>query len=274
MAVALDHISLLEAHEVNGTIRRMTRRARVTDVDIGIDYHALNAVLNEVGVPALHSTPTGVEFAQLILVARKPKLLHDPSCWDIDLDYEHILEGPNQNLSLPTFGTIFGKTKVSVQQKTTNLYRENGIGDQKTITVSHTFPSLDSKNPGKAFSQGGEVTIYQPQRNLHFSGHYATPFPWVLANYLIASINSSTWVGQGETEWMCVEVAWELMKLGRYQFEFNFQHNPDGWNPTAVFIDEDTGRPPVGLKKDVGYKVVPYHRKRDFNAVFNAFFGF
>ena len=56
----------------------------------------------------------------------------------------------------------------------------------------------------------------------------------------------------------------------RYFFTFEFQRNPDTWDPTAVFIDDRTQRPPANLKdnsEETGFKTIQYLPGVDFNEV-------
>ncbi len=48
---------------------------------------------------------------------------------------------------------------------------------------------------------------------------------------------------------------------------FEFQLNPDGWDPTVIFIDDRTGKPPPDLVPNVGYKTVTKMPACDFESV-------
>ena len=49
--------------------------------------------------------------------------------------------------------------------------------------------------------------------------------------------------------------------------DYEFQYNPDTWDPTVRFIDSVTGKPPKDLVKDVGYKTVKKMPSCDFESV-------
>lgn len=277
--VRMDKIDTTSLEEVNGVIVKLERRAVITGANTAsMDYRALNEALAIAGVPVAGSRLTGTGYDHLVLVRRRPKVISSRKDFFVDLDYEPVLAGPNQdftNLGFP--GIVYGRTRCSVVQKNTNFRLEldpGGTGQyfKKQITVQHTYPPDDPDFAGETQTQGGEVSFYDPQRTLSFEGYRDTLLPWVMANFLIASINTNSWASQGPKEWMCTEVSWNMMKKGRYHFGFEFQHNSDTWDPMAVFIDSRTGRPPVGLVEDVGYKRVSRHREVNFNAAFNAFF--
>lgn len=279
--VRIDRLDLLTCEEHLGAIRKLTRKARIVGfITAPTSYLALNAVLAKAGIPAPGSFLDGDANSQLVLVSRIPTLLDDRSAYDVVLNYEHILDGSNQNFSGGgnPFGSIFGKTKCSVQQKKTNFYREKGVGNKKQITVAHRWPSSgpnrDQDNPGVLHVQGGEVDVFIPQRTYHCEGYYDTIVPWVIADFLIATVNNTTWNNKPAREWMCTEVSWEMLRLKprRYRFGFEFQHNPDGWDPQVVFIDPRTQRPPQELVPGFGYKTIVYYKPVNFNQMFNGFF--
>lgn len=269
--VKIDRIDTLRATERNGVIRNLTRRARVINLT-STDYTVLWTSLAQAGIPASGSRLTGTGFEELILVERSPAIV-DEATVDVDLGYEHVLDG-NQDLIDPSGqrGIIYGKTRCSIQQTTTNFYRANGVGPQQQVIVAHRFPEDDPDYPDETVEQGGEITVFLAQRNLQFEGFIDTRAPWALANALIASINSGSWCNQGPHEWMCTEVQWQRWKEGRYKFSFEFQHNSDTWNPTAVFVDQRTGKPPPNLVANVGYQTIPYHKLVNYNRAFNSYF--
>lgn len=278
-----DHIDGMSIEEVNGVIRKLQRLVRVKASKafptVSPDYRAMKQILDEPTVPQPNTTLTQAGLEHLTLVKRSARIPPntDNKTFDVVCDYEHILDGPNQNLfngNALLGGTIYGKTRCSVQQKTTNFYKKDGNGPQTQILTRHTYPLTDENFPGKTHIAGGEVTVYQAHRNFNFQGYRNTNAPWLLADNLIGAINRGSWMNHGETEWMCTEVEWYMEKQGRYRFAFEFQHNPDGWNPTVVFIDRITQRPPPGLMpgEGRGYWTVLYHKRINFNAQFNAFF--
>lgn len=275
----IDRIDLLSLKEVNGAVVQMSRKALVVDLTpLPTDYQGLMRALEVAGIPAQGSTPTGTGLELLRLVERNPKVLRDSSNYEVFLEYEHILQGANQNIGNPApAGVIYGKTKASLSQKPTNFYREQRYGFPKLITVSHTWPDNDEHGrAGQTDTQGGEIQVWVPERTLHFEGFRDTNAPWALERFLTGAININWWANEPPFYWKCMECQWQIMRratpFNRYHFVFEFQTNYDTWNPRAVFIDPHTGRPPPNLVAETGYKDIPYDRRINFNQAFTAFF--
>ncbi len=284
----IDRDDTLSLTEEQGVVTGMKRRVRVTNLT-STDYSVLLAGLTQAGVPAQGTGLTGTAFSELVLCKREVNLLSgDPSTVDVDLIYGTILENQNISSTTLTGGILYGKTRCNIQQSTTNLYQVNGQGPVQQVVVGHTYPADDPDFPGQYFAQGGEINVYLPVSNTNYEGYIDTSTPWFTADYLIGTINSETFLSAAPFYWMCTEVQWHRLgvttvgtkAVPRYKFSFEFQYNPDTWNPFAVFIDDRTGRPPPGLYAPgtqpdgtaPGWLYVPYHRTVNFNSAFAAYF--
>jgi hypothetical protein len=269
--VLQDRIDTLELEERNGVIRSMTRVCRVMfkPEEVKGNYQILSQsllALDAVGLTYL-SDLSGVDrYDALVLVGRSPKLVGDPGCVDVTLKYEHVLDGPNQNLHRPKSGVIFGKGRTSIAEKSTNFYYP--YGDPKNgkvqILTSHAFKSSDvevaamnlTPNFPMTVFQGGEVNIPFPQANFKLQGVIlGISDPWKVASAFIACINVKEWLTRPALTWICSEVEWDVLDVGfqnparqGYKFGFEFQYNLDGWWPTVVFNDQRTGRPPANVR--------------------------
>ena len=276
----IDRIDNLSQVERFGAIRSLTRKARVliTPGPTGNpgDYSVLNLALSVLPDPfSLLDDPayTSVQgYAALALIERSPAISEDdPCCVDVILKYEHLLDGPNQLFSGLSGGagenpdTLYGRGRASIVEKKTNFYYPNGdASNPKTqILVGYVFPASDvSAMPqtlgwwntsfGKyAAVQGGEVTIPFPQSNYSLSGIVNNVVdPWVIVYGILAAINEKSWAHKPPQCWICSEVRFEVTDPGQtiYRFDFEFQFNLDTWNPTTVFIDQRTGKPPAAVK--------------------------
>ena len=176
----------------------------------------------------------------------------------------------------PTF--IFGKGRSSIVEKSTNFFYPYGITDptdpnyagRVEIQVAHTYIGNDKPAAGYfdtvglpfTIKQGGEVNLPFPQANFTMQGIILTNHPQSLADRFIRVINSQPWLNKPAYTWICSDVQWEVLDtnnegiplfvdpllpntIGRtYKFIFEFQYNVDTWNPTVVFNDQRTGRPP------------------------------
>lgn len=289
--VYIDRLDNLSAKESHGVVRQLTRKARVVFKNpdaLQTSYDILGAALSFLDAQGFGAMSTlnllddpQNRWGALTLVRREPSLAFPDShnCVDVVLDYQHLLDGANQ-LFQPAMqtiggavadagnltGSIFGKGRCSIVDKTTNFYYPNGdrTKPKRQIAVSHRFPLWETGIAATAFDkdyprcifQGGEVNIPFPQSNYGFSLIVTTDSPVTIANTLVASINAKPLLGQKELTWICSEVRWEcnapagnpFAPATTYNMSFEFQNNVDGWDPTVVFLDHRTSRPPSGVE--------------------------
>jgi len=278
----LDHTSNLSCEEDRGVIRSLNRRALVefTKAELDADGGAIRnqgvlaAALDHldsqglVYLSRLANNPQDAtsRFNSLVMVKRSPALLDkDPAWVEVMLTYNHILDGHNQEVIAPGTGLIYGKGKCSIVEKTTNFFRANGdpSKEKALIVVSHTYPVSDTRIGGLPFDsrfprtifQIGEIKVPFTQINYNAQGIVYTDNPVAVAVSIVAKVNSVAWQGQKPKTWICTEAAWESNDQASdpvnsrpiYKFHFEFQHNSDGWQPTVVFNDKETGLPPIGV---------------------------
>jgi hypothetical protein len=323
----IDRVDLLGVVERQGVIRGLSRKARVLwppGTVIPQDYTVLQQALTTAGVPVAFSrlllgdnvSPVP-GFQNLVLMERNSDIVEqDPGTVDVTLKYEHVLDGPNQVLFSPPRGVTFGKGKCSITQKPTNFYYPYGDRTQPRtqIQVGHQFDVKDQyiggvtilKNLPNTIVQGGEINAPFPQINFSMEG-VVTPAtnPVDLAMNIITCINLNPWQGRPSFTWIVSEVSWEVLDAlaGLYRYSFEFQFDPDTWNPTVIFNDQRTGAPPANAKPGsknaiefpappaplppilsyqansitgalfpADYWTVPYLLPVDFNTAFNSFF--
>lgn len=212
-----------------------------------------------------------MDYSSLVLVERKPSIgQNDPCVVDVELKYDHILDGPNQLISSPPLGVIYGKGRCSIVEKSTNFFFPYGDKSQKRIQimVGHKYEDTDSSVAGftlvnqvklpKVAIQGGEINIPFPQGNFQCEGiKKDVDDPWGFAMTAIAKLNRKSWLGQRPHCFLCTEVSWQMLnwKVGTYRFAFEFQYNDDTWDTSVVFLDQRTGRPPAKVVR--GYITDP-----------------
>ncbi len=261
--VYIDYIDTLEMKEKWGVVESVVRVARVVGLT-GTDYATMAQVLDNANVPSKGDILDG-NHPHLIVTDRDIKMV-DRDKADVTLAYGGFND---KGQPLYVAGTVAGanvagKMTTSMVQKDTNLYREDGVGEEKLITVQHTYPETDPDYGGKTVKQSGLIGVSIPQRTFTIEGVKEVKAPWEMAERLNGAINNDVWMGQPKWTWMCTEVTWEHRKEDNYFMSFQFQHNPDTWNYTAVFTDERTQKPPENLVKDVGFKTIKYHRPVNF----------
>lgn len=297
----LEHTEMLAAREKHGVLEEVRLLARITGLT-STSYNVLWEAAATLGIAA-GSTLEAVSpylYGQnpfLVLTERNPGIHgNDPSQFDIELVYQSNMD--NQNLGNPFNQTIYGHHRSTVRQIETDHYREldsNPLSStygqiiQRPIVVGHRyqFPHYRAGDPEVQY---GKVNVFQPERSVRYEGYIDTTDPWNLERLLVASINSAFWMNEQARTWMCSEVEWWLKGGTRYQFQFEFQHNPEGWDPTAAFVD-DSGKHPYGLAKVDGFYglmlvgdsltptpvpagvfTVPWHRRLNYSLLFQAYF--
>lgn len=138
-----DQFETLEMEEVNGVIRSLKTKARITGL-ISLDYTVLLQAYNFVGLPTPGTPLQGPLFAavdlpnsiyqplsQLVLSKRRFKVTEDKHTVDVYMDFDHVLDGDNQAITkgfspngwfVPAAPVIYGKNRASVQQTKANFY--------------------------------------------------------------------------------------------------------------------------------------------------------
>ena len=290
----LDKVYDLSAQEVDGvlvSLRRMARVSELTETDFTVLFQALDNVGLSVG-----SQPDDGDYPNadnLILAERNPRLVDgDKTKVDVELIYKHFNDAPfSGDLNSNTGRQIPFKTKTALQQVTVNKYPddmqdENGNASAlagQLIQLSHTFPDgtnnytyqkwnattnaydtvtldKDEKYGGETKTQTGEVTYLRPEDTIYGEGYIDTDTPWEAKAAFKGKVNRETWQGYAARTLLCTVCDYEAYNFYgstiRYKFTFEFQENPDGWDQTAVFIDHRTGKPPLGLVENTGYKTI------------------
>jgi len=265
----IDHLTVLEAHERHGTLRRLVRVAQVSGISAD-NWDILSDALDASGLPQygdhlvdqVSSTAYG-----MVLVERNPTVI-DKDRVRVELVYENCVD-LEQDLDDPFTGYALGEVRCNIQQKSSNLDLD---GDQ--VTVSHTYPDDDPNHPDETLTQGGEFQYYEPQRTIHIRGIKATRTPWLLANSIVGKVNKRFWAGEYARAWLCTACSWKPASVSggvvRHFMDFEFQHDPDTWDPTVVFIDDVTGKPPAGLVENIGYKTVTKMPEIDFDRILGS----
>jgi hypothetical protein len=215
----------------------------------------------------------------LVLAERHAKILEgDINMADVSLQYNHVLDGPYQDLIKGNqFGIVYGKTRGSLTQVNTNFY--TGFdGVDRQITTQHRFSQNDTHFPTRTVIQGGEVSVEVPQANFQLQGFIDTNQPQTIELFTEGHTNLTDFLDCIPDRWLCTECQYEITSSesptdptkARYAFKFEFQYKKGGWQPGVSFIDPRTNRPPVGLVPGVnqGYWRVPYYLGFDFTSFF------
>lgn len=256
MAVSIDRVDVMALEEVDGVVKSLQRRMRVSGLS-DTDFEVLYSALDEAGVPAADSTLPG--RLGLVVKRRSVKLLpREQSKCDVDIFYEKLQE------SVSNFVFSGGSSlKHLVTQNDRN-------GAQ--IILSHTFPAGDPDFPNETRSQGGEVNVLYPQTGITATGLLAVDFPHFITAQWIGFRNATTWAGGSAGTWLITGARFTPHDLSaepkQWIFEFEFSADTTGWQPETVYIDERTGKPPPNIVEGVGTTVVDWYPTRDYSELF------
>lgn len=260
----LDTIETLSLKERNGGFYFLQRRILVeglTDTDYGSLFDAMIAT----GVPDYGDT---VSEAPNLMVTQKDAKMIDSTLAEVIITYE-----PKELIQKFTESSK-ASLRASLNQVPTNKDK-----DGSTSSVEHTFPG-DDPDPsfaGATKVQGGQWDKFQPQATLHFEGTQQVSDIVALALSTIGKTNDATWQGGAAGTWMCTGVEADVNNSGvspiDYVLKIEFQYNPDGWDPTIIYVDPRTGRPPVDLVDGTGFKTIAAYERVDFDTLFSISFG-
>lgn len=263
--VRIDHISTLEAEEKFGILQRLVRVAHVKGLE-ETDYLVLMEALDATDLPKEGDGLDGDR--NLILTGRVVRVIDKSKC-EVTLTYEHFMnEGQSFNNCLARGRQFCGELRANIQQVQTNKDKNGAM-----VTVSHTYPSSDPDYGGQTKTQTGELQRFVSQKTVTYTGILDTNTPWETCNALIGKVNLASWQLGAARTWMCTAASWKMADIGdtgdimRFFFTFEFQHNPDTWDPTAIFIDDRSGKPPADLVENVGYRTIEYETGVDFDAL-------
>lgn len=121
--------------------------------------------------------------------------------------------------------------------------------------------------------QGGEFDVQIPQTTLTFDLVEELASPFTYSHEWVGTVNDGSWAGGAVGTWMCVAVNVEPFNADAdpptYRVQYQFQYDPDGWDPEVVYIDPETSKPPPGWAAAVGASItVEYYEPKDFSAKF------
>lgn len=282
----VDALSIVEHDEDSGITMSTTRMVQVTGLTPAIAPVMIDEVKTELDNQGYENGAVLAGHNNLILRGRRvrinPRGNHTHA--DVTLIYKHFSSG-GQNLLTPTLGVIYPQTTGTLQQRPTQVYPQDytTVGQRgKPITVKHTFPdgtnshqdedgvtlAADRDFAGQTIEQGGQVNVFTPQETTTFRGLYPTSAPAYIRRQMRRTVNRYTWNGRPSGTWLCTKADYEYRDIEAsppiVEFVFEFQENPEGWDPDVIYVDQRTGKPPPGLVEGVGFKTLEVYQRRDF----------
>ncbi len=290
MAVSakIDLIEDLTAQEHLGVVTALTRRALViglTDMDVGIIASAL-AYLDTQGY-TYGSTPE--DYPNLKLSNRDPAVHpRDNTKAYVTLSYVHfsqyegqLIIGGDEGL---TSRTAYYEHRSNLERLRTNKSKYTYITGEETpanegddiLSVTYTYPAASKESPGQAgktVTQAAEIDVDMDRGEIRLVGLIRQDWPEKFVKLMRGRVNYTSWFEGGPRTWKIVDVGYFPFDIDStpitYKFELLFRHRPEGWDPTAVFVDPVTGRPPKDVNEGVNYgvamKTVEFDRPAEFN---------
>lgn len=138
----------------------------------------------------------------------------------------------------------------------TFLEQEETFVDRAGNAIELTFPDY----PTVAVS----VPVDRQRRQLVMERSILTATPGSFGNTYVGKTNNATWQGGAAGTWRCEGVDFDQINpsvsnggapetfLPLYRVRFTFAYNPNGWNPSVVYTDPETGNPIAGWDGHAG----------------------
>lgn len=247
-----------------------TRKFLVTDIEASTESAVQLKAIEDPAIPKLGDNHP-VIFGTPVFSMTAEVVENTPDAAWVTVTYK--LRSPDARPILPIGESTppvidIGATVQSVQT--------NKNSDGKQITVSHTFP--DKINP----DTGEPITVTQ---GVLVDKQVAMPFARGTRREIITSrgiinkaslyvdrINATLFLGLPPKTWLCTGItgrsAGDTTASGGadlFEVSYEFQSRfPDTWDAEVVFIDPETGQPPVGLVEGEGIKTEQVSNMVDF----------
>lgn len=254
--VKADKTRTLSFEERDGQLVRLIREYHVSGLT-SEDWRILAEALTAAGVPAYGDFAVG--FTEMIAISRNARLV--PGTKDhvvVEVIYERI-EPQQYN------GLFRGST--SLQQIQTQVDRFG-----TPITVAHFYDGDPVFGTGWQY-QGANVSVLAPRTTLRLPIILFTDWPHALADIWRGRMNSTWWAGAPPLTWLVSNVTFQpqnvtLFSVSKWNFEFEFMHDPTGHDPQVAFQDQRTGRPPTNIVDGVGLVTAEWYPELDYNYLF------
>jgi hypothetical protein len=246
--------------ERDGSPSRLVRRFKVTGLTGETDWQlaeAARSALNSAGY-TYNSAPTGEPGLTLTEVQITSV---SGSTDTVEGSVTYVAIGQEDN-------TFRFHVDAGLQQKQTQNDRWGNA-----LVVSHTFPANDDDYPSETRTQLGEPPVLLPQMRLRATGIIRTYNPLFFAADWVGAVNGTWWAGGAPGTWLCTGAPASPVYLDatppRWRFSFEFQYQPEGWNPLVYFRDaREGGKPPPNLVQGTGIYYADLYRPKDFRTVF------
>lgn len=265
MATAhVDRLTTLELQEAPRGASDLTiivdliRVARVVDIDItiinddsGRGYFVLQKALDVLDTRNLVIGSTAALHADLVLVDRIARLVPgENDKVDVELRYEHR----GRTLDSVPPGTFIQEGATGLRQIVTHVDR-NG----KDLRIKYVYPALES-DP-KSFDPNltglkqtlASASVFIPNETIVLTGRVNTEDPNSEVWNRIGMINNDVYHQSLPGTWLCSAAdyapysSFPGANASVWEFRYQLQRNPHGWNPDVWFQDPRQKGVPDGI---------------------------
>jgi hypothetical protein len=257
ITVHWDTIREMDMVERDGAVISLTRGVIVEGLTEA-NYKNMFQALNNAGLP-IANTSLDTSYPDLRLVGRRVQPLPDsPDKGEVILEYAHLGVSEDNNFILHGSGTM--------QQTTTQVDMYGNA-----VAVGHEYAEDDpivENLPANPHVIGVEAPVLQAESTMWATGVIPVNYPFLIQARYQGCVNAYYWAGGPAGTWLCTQVSWDphnLHSLPRqWKFRFEWQFRKEGWQPTAVYCDPRTGRPPDGLVPGYGAVQFEWYPTVDF----------
>jgi hypothetical protein len=251
-----DTVKDISCVEEEGAVVSLTRTGIVEGLTTGT-FGALAEAFNATNLPAVNSTPA--DFPGLRLVKRSPRILaEDNTKAEIVLEYRpYGRDGINLVFSVSSQGT-----QVQTQK--------DAYGNPLIVEYEYPADYAIAAYRGKTIQQGATASVFMTQTTLVASGLVNTDYPYTITSFFANSVNALWFSGGAPRTWYCNKCAASPHDMGvsprLWRFDFEFIHNPIGWDQDYWFTDPNTGQPPPDLVAGTGIKPLQWYAEVHYGA--------
>lgn len=165
--------------------------------------------------------------------------------------------------------TVFEVTCRFAHWPLTPVLRSGGAGLQQ-ITTQKLRDGTQVLVSYNGRQQGGELNVFKPTTGVEIEVVEPTSTPDELAASWINTVNSQTFAGEPPRTWKIVDISYDRVAEDVYFFRYRFENDPEGWDPTGVYVDPETVEFPPDLIVGEGIKTFEYDDARSFTSLFTT----
>lgn len=172
----------------------------------------------------------------------------------ITIEYFYYTGGPAYFTNIPgdTVATLPQIEILSTVQPATTQFELLPDGTKKQIVVAYLVPPPEGEpGPPARIEQAGSVEYMLPMETVRYTRREPND-PQAKARLYVGRINSTNVFGDAPHMWLCSHLGGPSDDGGvSYNVTYDFQKNPDSWDPTVVPTDPETGQPRVLSDDDI-----------------------